>query len=150
MALIPAVNQSQTNEAFLFLLTITTPSEVIRVVNNMEDIVSRGETYTAYPFSLSLPADTGDKQPNLQLVIDNTDQALVNAIRGFPKAPSVKVELIVSGSPDIVEKSIDFLQVSSVSYDALSITIEMRPVNILARKFPAASYSSTEFPDLYF
>lgn len=150
MALIPAVNQSQTNEAFLFLLTITTPSEVIRVVNNMEDIVSRGETYTAYPFSLSLPADTGDKQPNLQLVIDNTDQALVNAIRGFPKAPSVKVELIVSGSPDIVEKSIDFLQVSSVSYDALSITIEMRPVNILARKFPAATYGSTEFPDLYF
>ncbi len=150
MALLPVVNQSSTNQAFLFLLTFTTPGSVIRVVNNNEDIVSRGETYTAYPFNIVLDADTGEKQPEIKLTIDNVDQYLVEMIRGLLDPPAIKLELILSGSPDTVEKTIDYLRLGNVNYDAMSIQAIMRPINILQRKFPSTSYTASRFADLFF
>ena len=149
MALVPAIYQSTSQDAFLFLLTITTPTDTIRVVNDWQNLTSRGDTYLSFPFSLSLPMDTGDTQNEIRLVIDNVDQTMVEAIRGLPEPPQVKVEMVISSTPDTVEKTIDFLRLTSVEYDALSITGKLRPDNILARKFPQSTYDSLQFPNLY-
>lgn len=154
MALTPNYRSSLQNvtsdTAFFFLLTITTPDEVIRVVNNWENIQSRGEIFYAYPFSLSLPTETGDRQPVVDLTIDNVDQRLTESIRKFATAPSVKIELVSTIDFDIPEKTIDFLKVSNVEYDVMQIRFTLQPDNMLARKFPIATYNSVEFPDLYF
>lgn len=154
MALTPTYRTSLQNvtsdTAFFFLLTITTPDEIIRVVNNWENVQSRGETFYAYPFSLSLPAETGDKQPAVDLTIDNVDQRLTESIRKFATPPSVKIELVSTIDFDIPEKTIDFLKVSNVEYDVMQIRFTLQPDNMLARKFPIATYNSVEFPDLYF
>ena len=152
MALTPAINQPNTNEAFLFLLTIT-PADggaPIRVVNDLEDITSRGEVFTAYPFALSLPPDTGDKQHELTLTIDNVDQAITEEVRRLEDPPSVKVELVLSGSPDTVEKTVDFLRMDTVEYNALQVSAKLRPENMMARQFPSATYNPVEFRDLFF
>ena len=65
MSLKPTIYQTSTDNALLWLLTITTSNEIIRLVNNMEDIVSRGNKYTAYPFNISLPVEDGSKQLSL-------------------------------------------------------------------------------------
>jgi len=139
MALTPTINLPETNVAFLHLLTITAASDVIRVVNNDEPVVSRGQTFDPYPFSLALPVSDGEKQPELLLNIDNVDQRLVRAIRELLTPPTVLFEMVLSVSPDV-----------PISYDAMSIQFRLRPNNILARKFPSSTYSPARYRDLHF
>ena len=151
MALDAIVNPSSINDALLFLLTITPKnSPPLHFVNNNEAVISRGVTYMAYPFSLVLPTEDGEKITSLSLTIDNVDQSIITAIRETLEPPLVKVELIVSSFPDVVEKTIDFLILRNVSYDALSITGILESYNILARKFPYERYDPTRFPDLFY
>jgi hypothetical protein len=150
MAIAPAIYQTSTNEAFLWLLTITTSNETIRLVNNMEDVVSRGNNYTAYPFNISLPVEDGSKQLSLALTIDNVDQVLIEAIRGFLEPPVMKLELVLSSDFDTVEKKIDFLRLGQVEYDQLQIRGQLKPNNVLGNAFPASNYDPAQFPALFY
>ena len=150
MALKPAIYQTSTNEAFLWLLTIKTSKETLRLVNNMEDIVSRNDKFTAYPFNISLPVEDGSKQLSLALNIDNVDQVLIEAIRGFLEPPVMTLELVLSSDFDTVEKRIDFLRLSNVEYDQLQITGQLKPNNVLGNAFPATSYDPSQFPALFY
>lgn len=146
----PFVNASATDAAFFFLLTISDARETIRLVNNLEDVVSRGVTYMAYPFALILPNDDTQKTPTVSITVDNVDRRLIEMIRGLPQSPNVTVELVTSKFPDIVEREIDYLQVRSVEYDAFRITFTLEIKNILARKFPEGSYDPVQMPDLFY
>lgn len=148
----PAINASSTNTAFFFLLTILPPtgSPAINLVNNTEPVTSNGITYQPYPFSLSLPLDTGDKIPSIQLMIDNVDQMLTNAIRELQEAPGIRIQLVTSDFPDLVEKDLDFLKLRNVNYNAMSITGTLEVASIWARKFPAERIDPTRFPGLFF
>ena len=150
MAITPAIYQTTTDEAFLWLLTITTSKENILLVNNMEDIVSRGQKYTAYPFDISLPVEDGSKALALTLKIDNVDQVLIEAIRGFLEPPVMKLELVLSSDFNTVEKKIDFLRLSNVEYDQLQIRGQLKPNNVLGNAFPASNYDPAQFPALFY
>lgn len=150
MAIKPAIFQSTTNEAFLWLLTITSADETLRVVNNMEDITSRGNLFTAYPFDISLPVEDGSKQLSLTLTIDNVDQVLIKALRGFLEPPTMMLELVLSSDVDTVEKKIDFLRLANVEYDQLQIRGQLQPNNVLANAFPASNYDPAQFPGLFY
>ena len=52
-----AVYEQETNEIFHILLEIahTDMSATLRFVNNTEDVVSNGDTYTAFPFLIDFP-----------------------------------------------------------------------------------------------
>lgn len=152
MALTPAIYEPSTNEAFLFLLTISPAdgSTPIRVVNDNVDLVSRGDTFIGYPFDITLPPDTGDRKHQLTLQIDNVDQQIVNAVRALEDPPTVKLELVLSGSPNTVEKTVDFLRLDSAEYDAMTVTAQLRPENMLARQFPSETYNPVEWRDLFY
>ena len=156
MALAPAIYQSSTNEAFLWLLTISTlkqapfTGEIIRLVNNMVDVESRGNNFTAYPFNISLPVEDGSKALSLTLTIDNVDQLLVEAIRGFLEPPQMKLELVLSSDFNAVEKTIDFLRLGNVEYDAMQMRGQLRPNNVLGNAFPASNYDPSQFPALFY
>lgn len=150
MALTPTVNLPEINVAFWFLLTIKSQDDVIRVVNNAENVYSRGEEFIAYPFSLSLPIDDGDSLPELTLVIDNVDQLLVEAIRELLDPPEIKFELVLSSNVNQVERTIDFLRADFISYDAMKIQMRLRVNNIMSRQFPYSRYNPANYPDLFF
>src|SRR5579885_2175455 len=78
-----AVNAQETGEVFLLLLTLDHDelAAPIRVVNNTVDIVSRGNTYIAYPFQLELPAEDADQISSVRLSIDNVDRTIVQSLR---------------------------------------------------------------------
>ncbi len=149
---IPDVLSSSSNSAWFFLLTITpaSGSEIIRVVNNNEPVLSNGLVYQPYPFSLTLPLDTGDQIPQITLTIDNVDQMLVDAIREMEIAPSIRVQLITSAFPDIVEKDLDFLKLRNVTYDAMSITGTLEVASVWARKFPSERVDPVHYPALFY
>lgn len=140
-----------TDAAFWFLLTVWTPGDPpVYLVNNMEAVTSRGIEYMAYPFSLTLPNDDTTKTPTVSITIDNVDRRLVELIRGLPTAPNVKVELVTSKFPDLVEREIDYLKVRSVEYNAMSITFTLEIQNVMARQFPEGSYDPVQFADLFY
>lgn len=148
----PAINASATNTAFFYLLTIepVNGSELIHLVNNNQPVTSNGITYQPYPFSTTLPMDTGDQIPNIQLTIDNVDQSLTNAIRELEQAPNIRLQLVTSDFPDLVEKDLNFLRLRNVNYDAMSITGTLEIASLWARKFPSERVDPISFPSLFF
>ena len=150
MALTPVINLPETNQALLHLLTITASTDIIHLVNNNEPITSNGQVYDPYPFALTLPMSDGERQVELILQIDNVDQTLTHAIRELLTPPIIKLEMVLSGSPDTVERTIDFLRADFISYDSMSVQFRLRPENIMGRKFPSSKYTPARYPDLFF
>ena len=151
MAIDNVVNSPTTDIALLWLLTVTDPASniVLRAVNNLEDVTSRGDVYTAFPFDLVLPPDTGDRPQNLQLSVANVGQELIKVLRGQLAPPQVKLELITTSAPNTVQKALDFFTVRNASYDAMAINFTLSPSNIFARKTCTATYNSLEYPAMF-
>jgi hypothetical protein len=147
---IGSLTASATSVVWLALLRITAPGEsAVCLVNNTEPIVSRGLTYSPFPFAVTLPADDSESLPTVTLTLTNVDQSLVDYIRGAIDAPKIEVELVTSAYPDTVEKSLTFLKLGTVQYDSLTITGQLTLDNFLTQAFPAESYTPPYFPALF-
>ena len=80
----------------------------IRVVNDTQDLVHLGNTYTAYPFEISLPEDMSGQLPRAQLRIDNTGRELTQWIDSSlgGRGAQVTVKQVVRDTPDVIEYQI--------------------------------------------
>lgn len=154
MPLVNVVNSLNVDEALLWLLTIEdhAGNQTLRAVNNLESVVSRGHTYEAFPFDLTLPPDDGQKPQNMQLTFANVGREAVDLVRRYQsdRPPTVKLELVLSSDPDVVEKSIDFMTVTTAEYDPVEIRFSLASNFIFNRKTCLARYTSEEFPGLFF
>jgi hypothetical protein len=146
------VNTTHTDVAFLFLMTITEPSSgtVFRVVNNLEDVASNGETFSAFPFDITLPPDDGGTPQSMKVTTFNASRDLIEILRGTLEPPEVKVELITSNNPDDIHKRIDFLRVAGVEYDALNVSFNLVATSAFARQTQRHTYNQAEFPGLFY
>jgi hypothetical protein len=146
----PSLTASATPVVWLALLRITAPGEpAVCLVNNSEEVTSRGQVYQPFPFAITLPADDSDSLPTVTLTLSNVDRSLVEYIRGALNAPHIEVELVTSAYPDTVEKSLTFLKLGGVQYDAITITGSLSLDNFLTQSFPAESYTPPYFPALF-
>lgn len=152
MSLLPAAFDQTTDQAFFVLLTIESQGALqpLRVVNNNEIVSSRGEDFLPYPFSITLLSDSAESRPQITLTIDNVDRAITRYVRETLQPPILTLEIILSGSPDTVERRIDFLRLSNVRYDALSVSGTLTPVDSLNRSVVRRFYDPVEFPDLHY
>ena len=153
MPLINVVSQQLSDTAYFWLLTFIDPNSNIslRAVNNLQDVQSRGEVYTAFPFGLVLPTDDGAKIQNVTISFPNVGRELMRMVREYAPEypPRIKIELVLSDSPDVVEKTIDFLTVANATYDNLTISFTLAPNGIFARKTCLATYNQAEFPAMF-
>jgi hypothetical protein len=152
MPLINRVNDMQGQVAYLFLMTITDPESktVINVVNNLEPVISRGFRYDAFPFEITLPPDTGTAPAGIKVQTVNVGAELMQILRGTLDPPRVKLELVLSDAPDVVEKTIDFMVLRNLEYDVNSVSFDLTSSSIFARKTCTGVYSQNEFPGLLF
>jgi len=157
MPLINRVNEMHGQVAYLFLMTITEANPpdpnnplVLRVVNNLEPVESRGIKYEAFPFSITLPPDTGTAPAGIKVTTVNVGAELMQILRGTFDPPKVKLELVLSDAPDEVEKTIDFMVLRNLEYDIESVSFELTSSSIFARKTCTGIYSQNEFPGLLF
>lgn len=117
-----ALHAQESGEVWLVLLTITNPGiTTIRVVNNTEDVVSRGNTYLAFPFEIDLPGQDADSPSTARLRIDNVDKRIVEAVRSITTPPVVTLEVVLASQLDTVEISFTNMTMRSVEYDADSV-----------------------------
>lgn len=146
-----AVFSQQTDEVFAVLLTIThedLPSP-LRFTTDSVDTVSRGNTYLAYPFMISLPNDSPDTPPQVQLTIDNIDRTIVAAIRELATTPYVTMEVVKVSDADVVEASFRDFRMSKITYDALTVVSTLGIEGFTAEPYPAGSFNPGNFPGLF-
>ncbi|KKM70120.1 hypothetical protein LCGC14_1443930 [marine sediment metagenome] len=148
---IQAINAQDTNEVFLILIEITHVDTglILRVTSDAVDTVSNGNTYVHFPFKLTLPDDTTDEMPSAQLVIDNVDRTLLNALRSISTPPVVNIKIVLASDPDTVEVDLSGFDLSNVSYDQQSITGRLQFKTYIMEPFPGERFNPNEFPALF-
>jgi hypothetical protein len=142
----------ETAEVWLFLLTITHPQldQTLRFVNNLTDIVSRGQTYLGGPFELVLPDEVDEDQPpRVSISIDNVDRTIVEALRSISGAPAITLEIILASSPDTVEAGPFDFTLRDATGDAVAVTGTLAFEDLLSEPYPAGTFSPANFPGLF-
>lgn len=146
-----ALYAQQTGEVILAVCTISHPAITngpLRVVNDLQDLVSNGNTYAAFPFQVTLPEDTDDGRPRLRLVLDAVDQRVVQAIREIPPGtpPTVQVDLVFAARPDVIEVSFPSLRLRQVEYDQFVVESDVAVDEDDREPFPKDTFSPLLFP----
>lgn len=140
-----------TDELWLLLLTIEAEglSEPIRVVNDREDLFSRGQRFLAYPFEIDLPGDDGETVARVTLRIDNVDRRIVEPIRTATGLPAVTLEVVRRAEPDAVEAGPFVMAIVEARADALTVEAECVFEDVLSAAFPAGQYTPADYPGLF-
>jgi Domain of unknown function (DUF1833) len=141
----------ETDDVVLLLLTIDEESldAPIRVVHNTEDVVSRGDTFVAFVFSIELPVESGDAPKAVRIQIDAVDQSIIKAIREAANQPSVKIEIVLSSDPDVVEAGPFVFRLESATYNAVSVIGEISFESVELVRSNNHKFTPYLFPDLF-
>lgn len=146
-----AVFSQQTGEVLLSLVSIehATLASPIRLVNNLVDITSRGNTFAACGFGLLPPQETSDRLPTSSIWIDNVDQALTESVRSITTPATVTLEIILASDPDRVEAGPFVFRLERIDINAENITGRLAFEDFLNERVPAGRISPTTFPGVF-
>lgn len=122
-----SMHSQSTSEVWLVLLTISHPTLAvpIRLVNNNEDVVSRGNTFIAFPFEIELPGEDPEQPPKAMLRIDNVDRRVVQTIRSITAPPTITLEVILASAPNNVEVSFTNMTLRNAQFDVSTVSGEL-------------------------
>lgn len=145
-----AAYDQETKEVILVIVTIEHDdlAAPIRVVNNTEDITSGGDTYTAFPFDITLPDAREDAPPRARLVIDNVSREITQAIRSISNAATVTLGVIQASNPDVVDPEWPFFKLTNVKWDVGQVSGDLTLEDFTSEPFPAGIFSPASFPGL--
>lgn len=147
-------NAQETGEVLLALVTISHSSIIggpLRVVQDLKDITSNGNVYTAFPFEIRLPADSDEGPAKVTLSIDNIDRSIAQTIRSIPPSspPTVTVDIVVASQPDVVEISIPNMTLRNVTGDAFRIDGDLMMDEEDLIPFPEGLITPQTFPGVF-
>ncbi len=143
--------EARTSKVWLHLLTIKDSDGTVlyRFVNNTENITSRGNVYTRFAFRPQIPAEVDGQMPKIEIVIDNVGQELTASIESMSRPPIILLEVVLSDTPDVVERGPFRFKLRSVSYNQLTIRSELTYEELTAEPYPYRRFTPTDFPGLY-
>lgn len=135
----------------LVTIDITHPSihpQVIRLVNNNQNIVWDGNTYLASSFNFTPPMQEESSAQDASISIQNIDRGLVELVRTIEGKPKIVVNIVIA-SDDVVREAGPFsFLLGGVTYNkdiiSGSLTYDIRPTQILS----TLKYSVSLFPGL--
>lgn len=148
---IKALIDQSTDQVFLWLLTITheATGETHRLVSNLDDVVSRGDTYKAFPFEFVLPADDGEQLPEIPVVIHHVSDELIALLRKHADGVVVLAEIVLASAPDQPEYTIEDLVIKTVTYGENQITLTAKVEDLITQRFPADDFLPRSFPGMF-
>lgn len=146
-----ALYAQSTSVVPLMLLTIDHDDLVtpIRLVSNIVDIVSRGNTYSAFPFRPMIPPADAEELPRLDMVFEDVTQDLIVAARSVSTPPSVTVEVVSSADLDTVEAGPWNFEIQAVQYGRRELRLSLTVESLLTEPYPYRLFTPGDFPLLF-
>lgn len=134
-------NKLATPSAWLILLKITVPDgTVLRFVNNTEDIVYQGNTYTAINFNIEPTKSSGTGQiPTVSLSISNVTRIIQAYLESLDGAVDSEVLITVVNSAYLAENYAELEMLFSVlatTANAQFVIFTLGAPNPLRKRFP--------------
>lgn len=120
-----------------------TPDEVIY------GIVSNGQNFLFCPFQITLPQENEAQAPRCSIVINDVTRILTPIIRSLSAPPKVKLELVLSSTPDVIEVSFSGFYIVNFSYNSSSVTADLSMIDYEREPFPMHSFTPRYFPGLF-
>jgi hypothetical protein len=149
-ALLAQLYAQESDVPFLMLVTLIHPSfTTIRLVNNSEDIVSNGETFTAFPMRIRLPVDDGETSREVAIEFDNVSRELIDEVRTVTSPIDVKLEMILASNPDDVQVTLDELKMRNVTYNKSVVSARLYLDSFLNVELTSERYSPKLYPGLF-
>jgi hypothetical protein len=147
-----AVLAPETEKVFLHLLTVeTSGGSVLRFADNTQNIISRGNEYSAAGFTLILPEQTGDAPRPCRLAVDNTDLVIFQTIKqAAGRDVNVTVCVIAADTPDIYERGPLKYRLRNVKAGKETVEGEVYDFYLTDRKFPKDTYTQEDFPGMFY
>ncbi len=150
IALILEKNKLATPNAWLVTIDVAFPAPVsstLYLVNNTDDIVFEGRTYTAFPFDIdATKASAQGEIPQLQLRVSNVTRAMQGYIEEIEGGvgSTVLVRVLNAGhlAENYSELEMTFDVMSAVS-EGQWVTFTLGAPNLLRASFPADRYLAT-------
>jgi hypothetical protein len=160
-----AVFSPDSDDDLIILLTVYDPdneSNVIarlsdgytkRISENESDVIygvtSNGFDYTFLPMEISLPSEDEAQAPRCSIVMYDVTRYLTPIIRTITSPPRIKLELVLSKSPDVIEVSFSDFFISNFTYNAESVSAELSMIDYEREPFPSHSFTPQYFPGMF-
>jgi hypothetical protein len=166
---IRAMFSTETEQAVVMLLTIYTTdgtSIAARLCDNFNKRISetdaeivygvrsRGNDYVFLPMEISLPSETEDGNSNCSIRFNFVTPEAIQIIREQLTGPTkILLELVLtdgtSADVDTVEATFSGFYITSASYSADGITLNLGMINYNTEPFPAYNFTPKNFPGLF-
>jgi hypothetical protein len=140
----------ESNDPFLTLITLTHESfSTIRLVNNSVDIVSRGETFSAFPVKITLPVDDGESAREVRMEFDNVGLEILDEIRSVTTPIGVKLEMVLASIPDAVQIELGELAIHQINYNKSRISAVLIMDGFLNTEITSEKYVPSIYPGIF-
>lgn len=146
-----ALYAPQTTKVLLDLWTIDHDDMAapVRLVNDLVNITSRGNVYTAFPISGALPVDTDSELPQMDITCDAVTRDLIIEIRSIATPATVVHEVIVADVPDTVEAGPYTYDLVMAKYDDKEIRFSLVYEPLTTEPYPADIFNPQGWPLLF-
>lgn len=158
-----AMAKRSTGLILLWLVEITHPKmiddfgalEVIRLVNNNENVVSNGKLYNKCSINIRLPESKESGTSSGNIIIDNVSQQLIPLIRSLSGEFTITLKLVCSSNLDVSPPEFDNVEITplpykliNISWNASEISGELSYSNIFDNRYPFPLMTKFLFPGL--
>ena len=168
-AAVRAMFSSETDENIIMLLTIYYPNEandvaVFRFADSytgrLENLTtdsevvygvsSRGQDFVFLPMNISLPSEQDTCVGSCTISLQYVTREAIEVIRTELNNPTkIKLELVLSGSPNTVEAVFPGFYITGATYNADSINFDLTMINLAREPFPCYNFIPSYFPGLF-
>lgn len=162
---IRSVFSPEADADLLMLLTIYDPNNSTTVVARLADgftqrvsetdddvvygVVSNSQTFIFLPMEITLPTEHEANAPSCSITMHDVTRYIMPLIRQLNGPPMVKLDLVLSKTPNVVEASFSEFYLNGITYSAESISAQLTMINYAVEPFPAHSFTPALFPGMF-
>lgn len=160
-----AVFSPESDADLILLLTIYDPDSPTTVVARICDgftkrisetadeviygVTSRAMDFTFVPMEITLPTEEEAQAPRCSITIRDVTRYLIPLIRTISGPPKVKLELVLSKTPDTVEASFSGFYIGNFTYNMDQVVADLSMIDYEREPFPMHSFTPAYFPGIF-
>lgn len=112
-------------------------------------VVSNAQEFTFIPMEITLPSEDEAQAPRCSITLQDVTRYLVPVIRTIAYQPKVRLDIVLSKTPSVIEVSFTDFYISKFTYSANQVVAELAMTDYEREGFPAHSFTPAYFPGLF-